>query len=164
MTESANTSIKQVPATLKRIMWVGNSTHIDYGCGKYPELFLSELEAHGVHTYAYDPAWFPEWYQSNAPDRAVDTISLNNVLNVIEDPEQIVKTIQSIMQWVQDHTVVYVLIYEGNRSWNGTRTTKGFQHNKSTKYYEQFLTPLFKYVYRKGNLITCTGKKVLDIS
>lgn len=159
MTESANTSIKQVPATLKRIVWVGNSTHIDYGCGKYPELFINELDLRGVHAYAYDPAWFPDWYQGKVPDRAVDTITLNNVLNVIEAPEQILKTVQSIMQWVHDHTTVYILIYEGNRSWNGVKTTKGFQHNKPTKYYEQFFTPLFRSVRRKGNLIACTYKK-----
>lgn len=159
--ESANTSIKQIPATLKRIMWVGNSTHIDYGCGRYPELFLSKLEEKGIKTYAYDPAWFPNWYMGKAPVNVVDTITLNNVLNVIASPDTIIGTIRSIMEWVGAYTHVYFLIYEGDRSWEGKQTIRGFQHNKPAKYYEQFLHPFFSVVSRKGNLITCTNKKCL---
>lgn len=160
MTESANTSIKQVPATLKRIMWVGNSTHIDYGCGKYPELFFHELEARGVKVYGYDPAWYPDWFNGEVPGNPVDSITLNNVLNVIESPTTIRNTLADMMKWVNDSTVVYILIYEGDRSWEGKHTTKGFQHNKPTQYYEQFLTPIFEGVERKGNLLICSHKKI----
>ncbi len=60
----------------------GEHTLLDYGCGKGDD--VSELEAHGLEVYAWDPVYRPEGKKLKS-----DIVNLGFVLNVIEDKKEL---------------------------------------------------------------------------
>lgn len=153
MVLSANTSVSQIPATLKRVQWKSGTSNVDIGCGKYPQLFTDALKEYGVTNYAIDPAWHPDWFERRSPNRAADTITVNNVFCVLPD-DMHEAVIQNIQQYSNEHTIIYVLIYEGDRSGMHRTTSRGYQRNERTQLYVPYLKHHFSTVEREGNLIT----------
>ena len=55
------------------------------------------------------------------------------------------KTIRiDILNYVKDTTIVYIQIYEGDKSGIGKVTSKGYQRNLKSKYYLSFIENIFK--------------------
>jgi hypothetical protein len=159
MLNSGQTSRSQVPASFRMIPWKRGSRNMDLGCGKYPELLMASLALdHEVNSLAWDPVWFPNWVHGFEPDthkNPVDTITVNNVLNVLKFDNDIQAIIDKVYMFGNEDTTVYFLIYEGDRSGVGRDTKCGYQRNQKTKDYLKYLETWFRDIKIKKNLISC---------
>ena len=82
----------------------------------------------------------------------------NNVLNVIEQPENIKRVIEQAENAIKPGDKAYFTVYAGNRSGKGAQTTKGYQRNEPTRAYVSRVEEVFGEgnVQSKGDLITAT--------
>ena len=136
MRTSANTSInKRVPALFKKVQWKEGTVNLDYGCGKYPEYARDYVTARGVVNMAYDPynyrktedVWFKFRY---------DTVTLSNVLNVIESKEARRMVLLTCLDVLKVGGKLYITVYEGDKSGVGRETKKDcWQENRLLKEY-----------------------------
>jgi hypothetical protein len=152
---SKDTSLNQIPATFKRVAWVSGTVNFDIGAGKYDK-FTVALNSVGVTNYSYDPFHLSEALNSSVLIEtmgASDTATANNVLNVIAEKQARLAVI-SMAKWsLKPNGVAYFLIYEGDKSGIGTKTTKGYQCNKKAADYIKEISVAFNHCSRKGNLI-----------
>ena len=146
---SAGTSInsKRLPAIYKKARFAPGDVILDYGCGKYTEHIKSALPA----KVTYLP-----WDPYNQPDRTNDStkrrlwagihsgkplrVVCSNVLNVIDDAET-VHSIARELAYLADRSggIVYVTVYEGNRSGEGRQTGPDqYQRNEPIQNYLRF--------------------------
>lgn len=136
MRTSANTSInKRVPALFKKVQWEEGTVNLDYGCGKYPEYARDYVTKRGVVNIAYDPynyrktedVWFRFKY---------NTVTLSNVLNVIESKEARRMVLLTCLDVLRDGGKLYITVYEGDKSGVGRETKKDcWQENRPLKDY-----------------------------
>lgn len=107
---------------------------LDYGAGRSADLALPHFSSMGAEYVAYDPYNIPESeYTLNR--RYYDIILCSNVLNVINDIDEIRRTIRAIICHLPHGGKAFFKVYEGNGSCIGAETTKGYQQNKPTNYY-----------------------------
>lgn len=152
---SKDTSLNQVPATFKRVAWVSGNINFDIGAGKYTK-FTEALANVGVTNYSYDPYHLTYDENKNALMKTyakADTVTVNNVLNVISEQTEQLAVIKTALKAVSLNGTAYFLIYEGNKSGNGKETTKGWQWNTKAEKYVDLIKVYFSNVQRKGNLI-----------
>jgi len=139
--EAAYTSIKQIPAGFK-VFQLGY-LNLDWGGGKY-DLATQYLRKHGTYNLVYD-----EYNQSyndtsdnwlTARDKKVSSVTVFNVLNVIQDNVERDTLLNRINKFCDqkkkshgEYPVVIFQIYEGNRS--GVPSTKTVQNNMKTADY-----------------------------
>lgn len=97
-----------------------DETFLDYGCGHGYD--WQYLKRKGYKASGYDPYYFP-----SAPG-AADVVTLNYVLNVIEDPDERIETLASAWALTKKRMVVTVLVGDEATvtQWNTSR--KAFQH------------------------------------
>lgn len=170
--DSAKTSLNQIPSSFKTIDmlhgWKPNSVNLDIGSGRlfkdeYGEdihKFTIALKSKGVKNLGFDP--FNRTFDHNTmvaqeiKQNGADTVTVNNVLNVIKEPEnrnRVIKQAYSALKNGPDN-YAYFLIYEGNRSENGSPTKIGtWQNNIKTASYMPEIHKYFPKVFKKGNLI-----------
>jgi hypothetical protein len=91
-------------------------------------------------------------------DGGADVAVSNNVLNVIEEPENIKRVIEQAENAIKPGDKAYFTVYAGNRSGKGAQTTKGYQRNEPTSAYVSRVEEVFGEgnVQSKGDLITAT--------
>lgn len=97
-----------------------DETFLDYGCGHGYD--WQYLKRKGYNAAGYDPYYFP------STPGAADVVMLNYVLNVIEDPDERIATLQQAWALTKKRMMVAVLIgdEETVTRWNTYR--KAFQH------------------------------------
>lgn len=153
-----NTSLNQVPALFKKYTFPKDSKIVNYGCGRYPDN-IAELYPNVV---SYDPLYDNGHKQTSEVYTDVvnifkyidenDNVILMcaNVLCVLTD-EQLYETLDyfSIMQ--QLGCIIYISIYEGDKSSIQKQTTKGYQRNEPIKNYLDYIN--FGNVELKGKTI-----------
>jgi hypothetical protein len=151
---SAKTSIRQVPAIFKKLDFSG--INLDLGGGRYDEVqayFDSELIL--CENLVYDPFnRTPNHNQEvleQAKNGGCDTVTISNVLNVIEHKEH---RLELLKLAAQQYCPVYITVYEGDKSGIGKQTTKGYQLNRKLKDYESEIKEVFRVVKREGGYIT----------
>jgi beta-glucosidase len=153
---SKDTSLNQIPATFKRVDWKPGTRHFDLGAGRSTK-FQDALKERGVEMLRYDPFWgtMEENYKAvnDALDNPVDTVSVNNVLNVIEPLEAKIQTVRQAATVLKDDGEAYFLIHEGNKTGIGAPTPRGWQSNMKTAEYIPIVQRYFREVERKGNMI-----------
>lgn len=81
----------------------GRYSIFDYGCGKGDD--LRELEAHGIKAGGWDPVFRPEEKIEPA-----DVVNLGFVVNVIEDKQERIQTLQKAFSLTQKLLVVSVML------------------------------------------------------
>jgi len=141
---SKYTALNQVAQTFKKFDFSGY-TVLDYGCGRGASKAFGQSK--GYNVYLYDPYWgFDELNQFMNTEGA-KVITCNNVLNVIEDLSDILKSISNIAKNSNAEKVIFK-IYEGNGSGKGgvSKTVKGetsYQRNQKTKEYVSEVKPYF---------------------
>jgi hypothetical protein len=152
---SKDTSLNQIPATFKRVAWVSGTVNFDIGSGGYTK-FTDALAEVGVKNYCYDPYHLSINLNAESLMATVgvsDTVTVNNVLNVIAEIDFRLSVINLAKNALSPNGVAYFLIYEGNKSGIGTKTTKGYQCNKKAADYIKEISVAFNHCSRKGNLI-----------
>ena len=161
---SANTSIKQVPAIFKKVNFEPCTLNFDIGCGKYPELLTAEMRRIGVINVGWDPYHTKsnlqvnsKWVHKNGFCKGkFDTVTCCNVLNVLEKGGDIYNILKLAYKLIKSTGIVYFLIYEGDKSGEGRETSKGWQNNQKTSWYEKRVKYLFPVIKRKGNIIAAS--------
>lgn len=156
---SARTSInsKRPPAVFKKVKWVSGTINFDNGGGKF-DIATECLAGLGVKNVIYDK--FNRSLDYNAISLGVvrggkaNTSTIANVLNVVKEPE----IRQSILQTSHDALckggLVYVWVYEGDKSGIGKAGRDSWQENRIAKSYVDEIANLFEVVEVKGiNLI-----------
>jgi len=163
---SADTSLAQIPAVFKSNIFVPKGTNIDIGAGKF-DLGKQYLESErGVtESVPFDP--FNRSVESNriAVERLQSgerfaTATIPNVLNVIAENSIRDNVILQAARAIEPEGVAYFQIYEGDRSGNGRKTSKGFQNNKKTSDYVDEIRKHFDNVRTTGNIIVANNPRI----
>ena len=140
---SATTCKNQVPSLFKKIIWE-TSTNFDIGGGKYDTASLY-LKSKGVTNLIYDPFNRSEEYNLNTlkivSESVPNSITICNVLNVIKEREVRLEVLKLALKHFSK--VVYISIYEGNRSGNECATIYGWQRNTKTADYIDEIKEVF---------------------
>jgi hypothetical protein len=155
---SADTSInqRQMPATFKRVKWQSGTRNADIGGGRFDNA-TEYLAESGVENVVYDP--YNRTQESNQAAVAKvsggqsDTATVNNVLNVIAEPESRDLVIRQAADAIKPDGKAYFLIYEGDKKGTGSPTKAGWQENRKAETYVAEIRKHFGSVTRKGNLI-----------
>lgn len=142
----ALTSIKQVAALLKKAPLSPGTVNLDLGGGKYDE-GVHYLAQKGVTSYVLDPFNRSEEHNSlvkNEISAGVDTVTLANVLNVIENPDIRQNVLREASTYLKTGGLVYINVYEGNRSGKGRKTKIGtWQENRRLSDYIEEVKMIF---------------------
>ena len=154
---SAKTSLNQIPATFKKIKLQAGSINLDYGGGKY-DLTTDFLNNLNVNNLVFDPYNRTKSFNLRTrwlvqKNKGTDTVTVNNVLNVIQEDEALCDVIQQSANALKENGSAYFLIYEGNSTGIGSVTTKGYQRNEKTSLYLNKIKKCFLSVEKKSNLI-----------
>ena len=153
---SADTSIRQIAAALKKIRWQAGTTNADIGGGRFDE-GTEYLAAQGVENLVFDPFNRNEAHNRKVVERlragGTDTATATNVLNVIQEQEVRLEVIRQAAKVIRPEGVAYFQIYEGNGSGQGAATSKGWQNNAGTAAYLEEVKKYFGAVKRRGNVI-----------
>lgn len=154
---SAETSLNQVPALMKRVSWRSGTKNLDVGGGKY-EAATDYLRSHGVRNIVFDP-----FNRETAHNRAVyaemrdggvDTVTCCNVLNVIDGAKARQNVILQCAKALKSGGVAYFSVYEGDKSGVGRRTKADcWQNNRRTESYVGEIERSFGKVDRHGQVI-----------
>jgi hypothetical protein len=164
---SADTSInkEKLPAGYGKLKKLGafkpGQRVVDIGGGRFDNA-VEDLAKQDVELLVYDPFnRTPEHNKAVADviaDGGADVAVSNNVLNVIEEPENIKRVIEQAENAIKPGDKAYFTVYAGNRSGKGTQTTKGYQRNEPTSAYVSRVEEVFGEgnVQSKGDLITAT--------
>ena len=174
---SAGTSVNQLPAVLRLLkklynpkewqgarFWAETETVLDYGGGKYDQL-TDALGEMGIVNLVYDPFNRSEDHNTLVlkilKARKADVGICSNVLNVIREPKNRKDILENLALGVKQDGLVFITVYEGNRSSRGKRTTKGWQSNRPAKNYMREIKKVFPNAFgtRWGNkaLIICNN-------
>jgi hypothetical protein len=164
---SAETSLNQIPAAFKLInaaarmpeaFWARTHDVLDYGGGKY-DTFTDFLARMHIRNWVYDP--FNRSEEHNAlvrkllTARPADVAICSNVLNVVKEPAVRRAILEDIRDLVESAGSVFIVVYEGDRSSRGRKTSKGWQANRPTRNYLREVRKVFPgaHVCRGGKLI-----------
>ena len=165
---SADTSIneRKTPATFSKVSFEPGTKNADIGGGRFDNAteLLSKI---GVENVIFDP-----FNRSRAENEVAvgkisngqsDTATVNNVLNVISDPENRDRVIAQAADAIKEDGTAYFLIYEGDKTGTGrvTKSANGvpgsWQENRSAASYVNEISDHFSEVSRSGNLIAARG-------
>jgi hypothetical protein len=164
---SADTSVKQVASTFKRVKFVPGTVNLDYGGGKY-DLGSEFMRTKGVENLVFDTFNRDQNHNDAVIERVInspaDTVTVNNVLNVVAEPEVRDFIIQDAGRYMKPDGTAYFLVYEGDGTGVGKETSKGFQNNAKTQTYLPAINKHFSSVSRQGNLIIARNPKNAPVS
>lgn len=155
---SAETSIKQIPAIFKKILWQSGTVNIDIGGGKF-DLATNFVKEKGVENIVFDP--FNRDYDHNSKafekiKQGGDTVTVANVLNVIAEENARDNVILQAARALKPNGTAYFGIYEGSKDGVGKVTSKGWQNNKKAGDYISEVEKHFNNVRKAGNIIIAT--------
>jgi hypothetical protein len=164
---SAATSINEtkLPETFKRVAFVPGSINADIGGGRFDNA-TAKLAESNVQNVIYDPFNRTREWNKNAIAKIAngksDTATVNNVLNVIQEPASRQRVIAQAADAVRQDGKAYFLIYEGDQSGN-SRVTKqkdgvalSWQEHRKADSYIPEVQQHFRNVQRSGNLLVAT--------
>jgi hypothetical protein len=150
---SADTSIPQVAAAMKKIPWERGTRNLDLGGGKH-DLGTNYLKTQGVRNLLYDPFNRTEKHNERvlkeAAAKGIDSVTVLNVLNVIREPEHRDAVIKQAADHAGNDKPAYFQVYEGNGSGVGKETIKGWQNNRKLSDYVAEIGKHFSQVERHG--------------
>lgn len=163
---SAATTRKIVPHTIgwgdKHGIWKSGNTNFDIGSGKFSDMSQAMVDR-GVENLHYDPFWQSSQDNQESIDKALfsspETVTVNNILNVIKEPEAQRQVIRQAAKAVDQNGTAFFLIYEGDKSGAGKETRDGYQVNAKAETYLDAVREFFDNVRRDGHLIIATGPK-----
>lgn len=125
--------------------------NLDYGGGRFDTStkFLAEA---GITNYVYDPYNRSPEHNTAALAREFSSVTLLNVLNVIEDRSERIEVIRDAYNRLKAGVLI-IQIYEGNRSGVGKITkSKTYQHNHRLNDYRDEIKealPWYKMIWER---------------
>jgi len=171
---AADTSINQTkpPATFgsladrKVVEFVEGGINADIGGGKFDNGSELLAEKFNVTNYVYDP--FNRNPDHNAlavdaiRDGKADTATVNNVLNVVQEPSARDQVIKQAANAIGPDGTAYFLIFEGDKTGVGKETGGNkYQNNQKAEFYKPELEAVFDKVERKAtNLLIASQPKL----
>lgn len=158
---SKDTSINVINKVYKQCSFHEGCTVFDYGGGKYDTNRDYMKKIYNAELYVYDKYNRSEEENHTAVMKAIentpDYIVCSNVLNVIME-ESIIDQILSYI--ASFHApVVYIAIYEGDKSGTGKETKKGWQRNQKSEEYAATIKKHFHIESKYGNIFTLSPLK-----
>jgi hypothetical protein len=170
---SAETSVKQVPAILNKIIKVMRMPEsffasvgdvLDVGGGKY-DMLTDKFAEMGVRNWVWDPfnrsTDHNSFVERMLTARRADVAICSNVLNVIRE-----RTVREflhrgvIKKMSNPEGLVFFTVYEGDKTAKGKKTTKGWQANRPAWCYLRGLRKHYDSVTLCSNkLFVCEGFK-----
>ena len=143
---SANTSINTVSAVYKLID-TPNTVILDYGGGKYDTNAEYKLQKCNSRVLVFDP--YNRTPEHNS--KVIQYFKLNpakivvcsNVLCVIKEDEIILDILGNIRDLMDYYGILYIRVYERDKTGVGCRTTKGWQRNQCIESYIPFIQQVF---------------------
>jgi len=163
---SAATSINKdkLPAVFTKLTkektLLPNTRNIDIGGGKFDN--ASEyLAKQDVENLVFDPynrsAEHNSMILESVRNKPADTATVSNVLNVIPEEANQIKTLETARKSLKDGGEVFITVYEGNRSGIGKVTgADQFQQNKKLSDYLDTVRQVFPNATVKGGMIRAT--------
>ena len=167
---SADTSInrKRLPATFASLTdkgiveWEKGTKNADIGGGSFDNA-TEKLANLGVTNFIYDPFNRDKAHNKEVVaqirDGQADTSTINNVLNVIQEPENRDLVIRQAANATKQDGKAYFLIHEGKKDDVGRVTTKGWQNHRLAIDYIPEIKQHFDTVVKKGSLLIATEPK-----
>ena len=109
----------------------GQLSVFDYGCGKGDD--IRNLKANNIQVSGWDPHYAPD-----QPKQPADIVNLGFVINVIENIEERIETLENAYQLSEQLLVVSAMLLNQN-AFNGQTYNDGIitQRNTFQKYYTQ---------------------------
>lgn len=158
---SKETSISTVNKVYTNMYFAPGSIILDYGGGKYDKN-VEYMQSKGCKVLVYDPYNRTEEHNravmEYVKNNSIDYVVCSNVLNVIKEDsvvQEVLTDIHNIQEVNKDKCVVYIKVYEGNKSGIGKQTKKGYQRNLSTKNYLSLVSKFLpKCIIKKGTIIS----------
>lgn len=163
MIDSAATSRPQVTALHRKIANLLGPVNLDLGGGKY-DISTEFLAQHGVKNLVLDPYNRSEAHNADVlryleDNGGADSVTVCNVLNVINDAQARADVIQMAKTWAKGP--VYFSTYEGlgpeTGSGIGRKTRDGWQENRKTRTYIPEIAPYFNTV----KILPGSGSKII---
>jgi len=146
------TSIKQIPAAIKKIEWKKGTKNLDIGGGRY-NLATEYLKKNGVKNIIFDP--YSRSLQENIKvprEIPYDSATILNVLNVIPSMSQRIYVLILAKKFVKQNGHIYISVYEGNHSEKERVSKKQtWQANKKINSYITEIQSIFKNVQLKSS-------------
>lgn len=162
---SSNTSINKhkVPSlfTMNKAIFEPDTINFDIGGGKYD---TATVYLHGlnVQNLIWDKFNRSEEWNKNVINTLIkyggaDTVTISNVLNVIEEWEYRHEVLQLAYAFSKPTATIYITVYEGDKSGIGKQTKDDcYQLNRTTADYVGEILTVFPHVKRYGKLIVCS--------
>lgn len=170
---SAGTSRNQVPSSMGEkspFKFAPGSVNFDLGGGKY-DTATDYMKGLGVENVVFDPANRGFDYNMQSLKRieelgGADTVTVNNVLNVLKGADIILSVIQQAAECVKPDGQVIFQIYTGNKLGIGGRPKSKpdqYQQHKTADRYVPLIYRYFNKVYLKGEYIVALEPKQQDL-
>jgi hypothetical protein len=136
------TSLKQIAAGLKYLITheisKDGDINLDYGGGKY-DLGTNFLKQYGVTNLVYDKFSRSEEHNNKIlqilKDRKADTVTLLNVINVIEDIDDRIFVIKDAYSHLKVGGYMLIMVYAGTKKKSGLTKSKTWQENRKLSTY-----------------------------
>lgn len=152
----------KLPAIFKLISIPEGALVLDYGGGK-PEaeaIAQAYLDQFNATEALYDPfnqtpAHNKEVVKLCKSNGGADIAVCSNVLNVIKERDVRINVLNNIRKLVSPSGTVYITVYEGSGSGQGSATQKNtsYQNNRKTASYLEEVQEVFPDAKKKGKLI-----------
>ena len=160
---SADTSINKtkLPATFTKpwVVFPKGGVNVDIGGGRFDNA-TEHLAKKGVTNHTYDPYNRSQEHNETVVDAVAggktDTATVNNVLNVIKEPQARSQVIAQAADAVKPEGVAYFKIYEGSKSGKGSSPKSkpdNWQENRKTESYTDEVKAHFQDVQRRGDVL-----------
>lgn len=140
---------------------------LDYGGGRYDTNADYMKRTYDKVLLVYDPYNRDKVHNGNI--RAFFrlyppmTIVCSNVLNVIKENNVIRDILLDMKSFMCDNTIVYITVYERDKTGIGCETSKGWQRNEKLQVYLRFVETIFpkseKFNISIKNSIMCIKKE-----
>ena len=155
---SAGTSLNQVPSATRKIKWEPGTVNVDIGGGRFDKA-TNYLEEKGVENLVFDPfnrnSEHNKAVAERVRDEKVDTVTCNNVLNVIDSEQSRANVILQAAKALRKGGTAYFSVYEGDKSGVGRQTkSDSWQNNRPTRDYVPEIEQYFEDVTLKNGVIT----------
>ena len=146
-TTSADTSVNVVNRIYTNYNFLKGSRILDYGGGKYNSN-VDYMKEKGCNVLVYDPFNRSKELNDLTMSKSdYDTATLSNVLNVIKEKEIRLECLKDIKRHLKPNGILYISIYEGDKSEAGKSTRKScWQNNMKLKSYLSEVKQVFDSV------------------
>jgi len=160
---SAATSLNQVASAMRKIDWKPGTVNVDIGGGRFDKA-TEYLREQGVESMVFDPfnrdAEHNRQVAERVRDEKVDTVTCNNVLNVIDSVSSRANVILQAAKALKPGGTAYFSVYEGDKSGVGRQTkSDSWQNNRVTKDYVSEIERYFDDVTVKDKVIIAKSPK-----